>query len=201
MKNYISHRYIAIMALVMMACQSEDLNAMPPADNDNQTNSMNITINGNTASCKLVDNVATSALLERLAEGDVTYSASEYGGFEMVGSVGFSLPTTNTQTTTEAGDVVLYNGNSICIFVGSNSWSYTRLGKIEGMTTSELRSFLNIDQGRAVITLSLNTDVTGIKRISDNSEQKDTIYDMNGRRLEKEPAKGMYIKNGQKIFK
>ena len=59
---------------------------------------------------------------------------SDYAGFEKVGALGTSLPTNNSQTTTQAGDIVLYQGNQIVLFYGSNSWSYTRLGKIDDLT-------------------------------------------------------------------
>ena len=59
---------------------------------------------------------------------------SDYSGFEKVGSLGTSLPASNSQTTTQAGDIVLYNGNQIVVFYGSNSWSYTRLGHIDDLT-------------------------------------------------------------------
>ena len=64
----------------------------------------------------------------------MTVSMSDYGGFEKVGSLGKSLTADNSQITTVAGDIVLYNGNNIVMFYGSNSWSYTRLGKIDDLT-------------------------------------------------------------------
>ena len=45
-----------------------------------------------------------------------------------------SLPAADRQTTTQAGDIVLYTGDQIVIFYGSNSWSYTRLGRIDDLT-------------------------------------------------------------------
>lgn len=80
------------------------------------------------------ENVGAQALQEMLADGPVTISMSDYGGFEKVGALGQSLPTSNSQTTTQAGDIVLYQGNQIVIFYGSNSWSYTRLGKINDLS-------------------------------------------------------------------
>lgn len=58
----------------------------------------------------------------------------DYAGFEKAGPLGTNLPTSNVQTTTHAGDIVLYQGNQIVIFYGSNSWSYTRLGKIDDLS-------------------------------------------------------------------
>lgn len=123
-----------------------------PAETMNET--MYITINGKRVTCRLVDNATTRALQEKLKEGDFSYNAHEYGGFEMVGSIGFSLPVSNAQMTTKPGDVVLYNGNNICIFAGQNSWSYTYLGRIEGLSDDEIRAFLNLESGDATITFS-----------------------------------------------
>lgn len=99
-----------------------------------EQNTFYVTVGGATFSADFEDNSAAQALAELLAEGDITLQMSDYGGFEKVGSLGQSLPTENSQTTTEAGDIVLYQGNQIVIFYGSNSWSYTRLGKIDDLT-------------------------------------------------------------------
>ncbi|MDE6006111.1 MAG: hypothetical protein K2G67_00960 [Muribaculaceae bacterium] len=64
---------------------------------------------------------------------------NDYGGFEKVGELPWSLPTSNSQISTVPGDVMLYLGNNIVILYGTNSWWYTRLGKIEGMTADEIR--------------------------------------------------------------
>lgn len=69
--------------------------------------------------------------LKGLASNGLTISMSMYGGFEQVGSIGQSITSSDTQTTTSPGDIVLYSGSQVVIFYGSNSWSYTRLGKIE----------------------------------------------------------------------
>lgn len=73
-------------------------------------------------------------LLTMMQEKLITIQMTDYSGFEKVGALGTSLPTTNSQTTTQSGDIVLYQGNQIVIFYGSNSWSYTRLGKIDDLT-------------------------------------------------------------------
>ena len=78
---------------------------------------------------------------------------SMYGGFEQVGPLGTSLPRNDSSTTTQAGDIVLYSGDQIVLFYGSNSWSYTRLGKIAGMTEAEIAEMLG--QGGVTITLSM----------------------------------------------
>ena len=117
---------------------------------------MYITIYGNKLEVTLEDNSSVKALVELLKHGDITYTADDYGGFEKVGSIGHSLPTNNSQITTEAGDVILYQGNQICIMVGSNSWSYTRIGKINGYSVAELKNLVGNGRGSAEVTLSLN---------------------------------------------
>ncbi|MDE6105037.1 MAG: hypothetical protein K2G38_05100 [Clostridia bacterium] len=117
---------------------------------------MYLTINENKVKVTLAENSAVEALVEILKKGDIVYTADDYGGFEKVGALGHTLPTSNSQITTEAGDVILYSGNQIVIFYGSNSWSYTRLGKIEGYSVSELRNFLAAGQGSVQVTISLN---------------------------------------------
>ena len=78
---------------------------------------------------------------------------SMYGGFEQVGSLGMNLPRDDEQTTTQAGDIVLYSGNQIVVFYGSNSWAYTRLGKITDKSAKELKDLLGSKD--VIITLEL----------------------------------------------
>lgn len=114
-----------------------------------------ITIDGKTLPVVLEKNEATKALVAALQDAPITYIASDYGGFEKVGPLGRSLPTNNSQITTQAGDVILYSGNQIVLFYGSNSWSYTRLGKIDFSSMAELKTFLKAGEGDINVTLSL----------------------------------------------
>ena len=116
---------------------------------------INITIDGETLSVILVSNDATKALVAALEESPITYTASDYGGFEKVGPLGRSLPANNSRITTGAGDVILYSGNQIVLFYGSNSWSYTRIGKMEYASLEALKSFLKAGEGDIRVTLSL----------------------------------------------
>lgn len=95
---------------------------------------LNVEVKGTIFTATLEDNAAVDALVEMMREALVVIEMSDYSGFEKVGPLGTSLPTSNSQTTTQAGDIVLYNGNQIVIFYGSNSWNYTRLGKIDDLT-------------------------------------------------------------------
>ena len=99
------------------------------------------------------DNEFVAALMELLCEQPMSIQMSMYGGFEQVGSFGTSLPRNDEQTTTQAGDIVLYSGNQIVVFYGSNSWAYTRLGRITDKSAKELKKMLG--GGDVTITLEL----------------------------------------------
>ncbi len=125
----------------------------------NNTESMpekiSITVSGKSLPLKIEDNETTRALVAALREGTITYEADDYGGFEKVGSLGRSLPRDDKQITSQAGDVILYSGDQIVLFYGSNAWSYTRIGKMEYGTLDELKSFLKAGQGKISVSLSL----------------------------------------------
>ena len=197
MKRLVLHIYIMFMALTAMACQSNEVEATP---SDKSAITMNITINGKTVSCQLVDNSSTRALLAQLEKGDITYEADDYGNFEEVGYIGFSLPQNNESITTTAGDVILYQGNNICLYYGTNSWSFTRLGKIEGLSKDEIKTFLNAGGSSVRITLSSGS-TTGIKQTLVDRKASSGKYSLDGRKLKQIPNKGVYIENGKKIVK
>ncbi len=122
-------------------------------ENIMETNELYIKIGGNTLNAVLEDNESAAALKKLLINKTLTISASNYGGFEKVCSLGTSLPRNDVQTTARAGDICLYSGNQIVIFYGSNSWSYTRLGKISNANGSELKKILSGTETE--LTLSL----------------------------------------------
>ncbi len=93
-----------------------------------------VSVGDATFSAAFSENSGAQAWKELLANGPITIAMSDYGSFEKVGSLGQSLPTSNRQTTTQSGDIMLYQGNQIVLFYGSNSWSYTPLGKIDDLT-------------------------------------------------------------------
>lgn len=114
-----------------------------------------ITVSGKSLPVKIEDNVATKALVAALREASITYEAHDYGGFEKVGGIGRTLPSGDSQITTQPGDVILYASDQIVLFYGSNSWSYTRIGKIQYGTLDELKNFLQAGKGNISVTLSL----------------------------------------------
>ena len=99
-------------------------------------------------------NSSVDALKELVSSGPLSIDMSMYGGFEQVGSIGQSLPREDKQTTTSSGDIVLYSGNQLVVFYGSNSWAYTRLGHISDKTDAEIEALLS--KGDVTITLSIN---------------------------------------------
>ncbi len=118
---------------------------------ENEVTNMNVQVGDVVFSATLEENEAVSALVEMMRESPVVIQMSDYSGFEKVGPLGTSLPTSNSQTTTQAGDIVLYNGNQIVIFYGSNFWSYTRLGHIDNLTGWEEA----LGSGDVTVTFSL----------------------------------------------
>ena len=172
---------------------------------------MYITIDGRTEAVTLVNNSATQALVAKLQEAPVTVTLNSSGGFEIWGALGFSLPTSNEQINTQPGDIVLYNGSNICMFYGTNSWSYTRLGKIDGLSESELRTYLKAGESNISVTLSLN-NTTGIQAVHDSGlkvlGQAKRQSRANGSRaytlqgtLAQAGHKGIVIKDGKKYIK
>ena len=116
-------------------------------------NIMKITTGNTTFTATLADNSSVTALKELLKDGPLTIRMSDYGNMEKVGSIGTSLPRNDEQITTEAGDIILYQGNSLVIYYDTNSWNFTRIGKVEGVTGEELlEAFGN---GDVTVTFSL----------------------------------------------
>ena len=159
---------------------------------------MYITIDGQAQAVTLVDNQATKTLVEKLQQAPVTVTLNSSGGFEIWGALGFSLPTSNEQINAQPGDVILYNGSNICIFYGTNSWSYTRLGKIDGLSESQLRTFLKAGESNISVTLSLSSGTTTINSVRSVATENDAYYSLSGQRLAQAPAHGIYIENGIK---
>lgn len=197
-KSIIIRLLVMALALLVMSCGGDEAQAQTIKEED-MTEKLYITIGNQTLPVTLVKNNATEALMAALAANPITYEADDYGGFEKVGALGMSLPTSNQQLTTQAGDVILYSGNQIVLFYGSNSWSYTRLGRVEYESLEQLKSFLKAGQGRVSVTLSAEnaTDISSAKADDNDS---DGYIALNGVRMQS-PARGIYIKNGKKIVK
>ena len=122
-----------------------------PDDSKGEESTMVMMVGDEPVTVDWEDNESVEALKELAAE-DLTIEMSMYGGFEQVGAIGQSLPSNDTQTTTDSGDIVLYSGDQLVVFYGSNSWAYTRLGKIVDKTPEEMKELLG--NGDVTITLS-----------------------------------------------
>ena len=161
-------------------------------------NKINITIDGRTMAATLADNVATKAFVERLAAGPITITMNNYGGFEKVGALPWSLPSADTQITTKPGDIMLYTGNNIVIFYGQNSWAYTPLGVLETSNSSEISNF--VGNGSKQVTISLDNSVSVID-ITIDADTKDRVFALSGNEVTKRPlSPGLYIINNKKVI-
>ena len=183
---------VFLLASVMLAGCSNESVVMAQG---NMEQKLYVTIGGVTKSATLVDNKAAQELVARLQEADVTVTLNTSGGFEIWGALGFSLTTSNEQIKAQPGDIILYNGSNICMFYGSNSWSYTRLGRFDGMTESELKSFLKAGESDISVKLS----VTGTTNISKAVADTDAVvaYTLQGT-MAQAGQRGIVIENGTK---
>lgn len=136
----------SILIMLLASCGNNE-----KAENTDMGNKMNVTIGDYNFTATLEENKAANELIEMMKEGPVVLSLNDYSGFEKVGALGKSLTRSDKQTTTESGDIVLYNGNNIVLFYGGNSWSYTRLGKIDDLTDWEKA----LGSGSVTVTLSI----------------------------------------------
>ena len=118
-------------------------------------------INDEIISVAWENNESVKELMEIVSSEPLTIQMSMYGGFEQVGALGKSLPRDDVQMTTDAGDIVLYSGNQMVIFYGSNSWAYTRLGKVRDKTASELEELLGNGDVEITICMPDSSSVIG----------------------------------------
>ena len=179
---------ILFLATMLFCCCSTDSEVKAQTTMDK----MYITIGGQTQSVTLVDNDATRELVAALQDAPITVTLND-NNFEIWGSLGQSLTTKNEQMTAQPGDIVLYNGSNICIFYESNSWSYTRLGHIDGL------SFLKAGESNISVTLSLAPS-TGINTVKSDKLKDKKCYTLQGT-LAQAGHKGIIIQNGKKIIR
>lgn len=159
---------------------------------------LNLTVNGVTKSATLVSNEATSELISLLEKEPLTLSMTENGGFEKVGYLPRSLTTSDIRQTAQSGDIMLYLGNVMCIFYGSNTWAYTKLGEIDNMTSDEIKEFL---AGNPVEVIISSSGEAGITQIEASEIHKEKVYDLNGNIVVQRPLEsGLYVINGRKTL-
>ncbi len=112
---------------------------------------LKITVGEYVLNAAFEDNASAREFRQLLAQGPVTIEMDDYGGFEKVGALGTTLTRSDEQITAEPGDVILYQGNQITVYYGTNSWKFTRLAKIED--PSDLKAKLG--EGTVQVTFSL----------------------------------------------
>lgn len=141
---------------------------------------------------------ASRELLTLLSAGPVEVEMSDYGGFEKVGALPESLTVSDSRITTVPGDIMLYQGHNIVIFYGSNTWSYTPLGRIDGATADGVRDFLG--NGNVMVTLTLDPEaVSGVCDVMPDKVGSQSVYDVNGIPVKDRPLRsGVYIIDGKK---
>lgn len=110
-------------------------------------------INDTVFDVKLENNSATEELVKILEKENITINATDYGNFEKIGELGFTLPTSDEHMNTKSGDIVLYQGNQISLFYNSHSWSYTKIGEIKNIDSNQLKETLG--SGDVTFVLSL----------------------------------------------
>ena len=127
-----------------------------PASSSAQTEApvkLKIHVNDTTFTATLEENSSAEAFAEFLSQGDMTLDMHDYGSFEKVADLPRSFPRNDTQINTDAGDIILYQGNSITIYYDKNSWNFTRLGKIDNVNKKRLKQILG--DGNATVTFSV----------------------------------------------
>lgn len=112
---------------------------------------LKITVGDQELLATFADNSSAEEFRDLLSQGPVTISMDDYGGFEKVGSLGTTLTRNDTRITTQPGDVILYQGNQITIYYGTNTWNFTRLAKINDSTDLQAK----LGTGTVQVTFSL----------------------------------------------
>lgn len=137
----------AAQTVTQSATQSETQSAT------SQGNQLYLTVGETTFVAEFADNSSAEALKDLLSDTPLTLQLHDYGNFEKVGNLGQNLPRNDEPITTEAGDLILYQGNQFSIYYAENAWQLTRLGKIQNVTSDELKAALGT--GDVTVTLSL----------------------------------------------
>ena len=146
--------FILIFSFIIMNKEDKNLDNSSPNNELEEAMKIYIKINDQILRANLENNSSAEAFVEKLQDGDITIEMHDYANFEKVGNLGFSLPTNDVNITTSYGDIILYQGNQITIYYDTNTWNFTKLGKIENVSQKELIDILG--DGDVVVTFSLN---------------------------------------------
>ena len=186
---------LMIMAAMLLTCCSKESDVKAQG---NMEQKLYLTIGGVTKTATLVNNTSTEALVEQLKNGDITYEAHDYGNFEKVGPLGYTFPQNNEQINTVPGDLILYQGSNLCIYYDTNSWNFTRIGKLDNMTQADIKTWVNAGGDNVSVTLSIS-EPTGISQVKAD-DVKSKAYTMQGT-LAQAGQRGIVIEDGKKIIR
>lgn len=114
---------------------------------------LNIEVSGNDILVKLYENSSAEAVKKLLRNGPMTIPMKDYANMEKFGTFGVQLPTNDEHITTQAGDVILSEGNLLVIYYAPNRWNFTRLGKVQNLSAAELKQVLGKGDITATLTL------------------------------------------------
>lgn len=128
--------------LLLCGCQNNKINNIIESEKSNMKNIIILVNNNDKLYVELNDNISSRAFYDKLKESSFTINASDYGNFEKVGDLPFSLPTVDENISVDSGDLILYQGNKITLYYDKNKWNFTRLGKVIDVSKEELKNIL-----------------------------------------------------------
>lgn len=132
---------------------SEWIDSLPILEKKEETK-LNIEVNGRNLTASLEDNSSAKALIELIKNEPLTLELNDYANFEKVGPLPQSLPRNDERFTTQAGDIILYQGDKFVLYYDTNTWNFTKLGHVENISQAELMELLG--EGSVMVTLSLS---------------------------------------------
>lgn len=156
MKPFVLYAFASLLLLCSCTAASSATNGTAASEEEIPSTEMSkikISAGERSITATLSGNSSARAFADKLKEGPVTVHMQDYGGFEKVGALGFSLPRNDESITTAPGDIILYQGNQITIYYDINTWTFTRLGKVDALSQGELKAFLG--DGDVTLTFSL----------------------------------------------
>ena len=163
-----------------------------------ETMKLYITIDGQTQAATFADTQAAQELQAKLQDGPVDVTLNSSGGFEIWGALGFSLTSSDERINAVPGDIILYDDSNICLLYGSNTWSYTRLGKFDGLSQSQLRDFLKAGESGIKVRLSLQSDATAVKNLKASTDAEVQVFNLSGQQVG-QTTSGILVSKGRKV--
>jgi len=115
-------------------------NSIPETDKEDMTPSAIVVlrVGDNVFTVDMEGNSSADAFYEKLKKDNISIEMHDYGDFEKVGDLPWTLPANDEEITTEPGDLILYQGNKITVYYDENKWNFTKLGRLNA-TTDEIK--------------------------------------------------------------